>query len=202
MDLFQSTEGERLQIADAHVVLWGHIVLQDEHRVLSELIDTTPWRQDHITVWGKTHPQPRLVAWYGDDALSYSYSGITLQALEWTPLLLKLRSSVQQVCGHTFNSVLLNYYRDHQDCMGFHADDEPELGPEPVIASLSLGAERQFVFKHKNRNDQQNVRLRLPSCSVLLMKGATQKNWKHGAPRQSRPCGPRVNLTFRTIVRP
>jgi alkylated DNA repair dioxygenase AlkB len=200
MDLFQSTEGERLQIADADVVLWRHIALGDEHTVLSELIESTPWRQDHISVWGKTHPQPRLVAWYGDDALSYSYSGITLHATGWTPLLLQLRSSVQAVSGHTFNSVLLNYYRDQRDCMGFHADDEPELGREPVIASLSLGAERQLVFKHKFRSDQRNISLRLPSCSMLLMKGATQKYWKHGAPRQSRSCGPRVNLTFRTIV--
>jgi alkylated DNA repair dioxygenase AlkB len=200
MDLFQSTEGETLQIADGHVVLWHHVALEGEHAVLSELIDSTPWRQDHITVWGKTHAQPRLVAWYGDDELSYSYSGITLYALAWTPLLLRLRSSVEALCGHSFNSVLLNYYRDHRDCMGFHADDEPELGPEPVIASLSLGAERQFVFKHKFRNNLENVRLCLPSSSVLLMSGATQKNWKHGAPRQSRPCGPRVNLTFRTIV--
>jgi alkylated DNA repair dioxygenase AlkB len=106
---------------------------------------------------------------------------------------------VQDLVHERFNSVLLNYYRDHRDSMGFHSDDERELGPTPIIASVSLGATRTFVLKHKTRPELKPIRLELPSGSLLLMKGLTQKNWKHGIDKQSKPCGPRVNLTFRQI---
>ena len=191
--------GEALPVPDADLVFWRSIGCDDDEGILQALIRNTRWRQEHVTLWGRTSPQPRLVAFYGDDALVYAYSGVTLTALPWTPEILRLKNRVEQCCGHAFNNVLLNYYRDQRDSMGFHSDDEPELGPCPVIASLSFGAERQFVLKHRHRDDIADVRLALPSGSLLLMKGATQANWKHGVPRTARACGPRVNLTFRTI---
>ena len=196
-DLFNNPEGEALPVPDADILLWRDAGLGEG--LLAQLIEETPWRQEHVTLWGRTYPQPRLVAWYGDDGQVYSYSGVTLTALPFTPGLLDLKSAVEQICGAHFNTVLLNYYRDQRDSMGFHSDDEPELGPDPVIASLSFGEERPFVLKHRHRDDIDDFRLELPSGSLLLMKGATQANWKHGVPKRSKVCGPRVNLTFRTI---
>ena len=200
-DLFESNEARRLPVTDAEVVLWRTINLENENGFLEQLIEETPWKLEHVTLWGKTYPQPRLVAWYGDDAVTYAYSGVSLTALPWTPELLTLKGKVEELCASSFNSVLLNYYRDHRDSMGFHADDEPELGLFPTIASVSIGEERQFVLKHKHRRDIDDIRLPLPSGSLLLMKGATQVNWKHGVPKESKLCGPRVNLTFRNILR-
>lgn len=199
-DLFESNEEEKLSIPDAELVLWRHIDIGSTADLLSQLIVETPWKSQKITLWGKTYLQPRLIAWYGDDSQEYSYSGVTMKALPMTPRLLQLKARVESLSGCSFNSVLLNYYRNHRDGMGFHADDEPELGARPVIASLSIGATRQFVLKHKFRKDVKDRKLPLPSGSLLLMKGATQENWKHGVPKTSSVCGPRVNLTFRKIL--
>jgi len=166
--------------------------------ILENLIGNTPWRAEEVTVWGKKHMQPRLIAWYGDPGRSYTYSGISVKPLPWTPLLNALREAVQAKCGEVFNSVLLNYYRDERDSMGMHSDDEPELGPRPVIASLSLGDTRVFAFKHKFQ-DVPTVRIPLDSGTLLLMKGTTQRFWKHGIAKASKPHGPRVNLTFRQV---
>ena len=200
MDLFESDTGQLLPVVDAQLLLWQHVDFGDEHEILTQLVEETPWRQEEVTVWGKTHMQPRLVAWYGDDAQSYSYSGITMSALPWTPALLQIKRKVETLCQHSFNSVLLNSYRDHRDGMGLHSDDEPELGIAPFIASVTFGALRQFVMKHRYRKDIANVKLLLPSGSLLLMKGETQSYWKHGVPKQTKPCGPRLNLTFRQIL--
>lgn len=200
MDLFESNAGQLLPVADAELVLWQSVDFGNEDDLLRHLIEETPWRQEQVTVWGKTYDQPRLIAWYGDNAQSYSYSGITLSAQPWTLALLQIKDKVETLCQSSFNSVLLNYYRDHRDGMGFHSDDEPELGPAPVIASVTVGAARHFVLKHRYRKDVANVKLLLPSGSLLLMKGATQKNWKHGIPKVTKPCGPRINLTFRQIL--
>jgi alkylated DNA repair dioxygenase AlkB len=167
--------------------------------LLRTLIDTVPWRAENIVLWGKKYPQPRLIAWYGDRAQTYTYSGIHLDPLPWTDLLSSIRKDVQNATGAQFNSVLLNYYRDQNDSMGFHSDDEAELGPHPTIASLSLGDQRTFILKHKTRKDLKTVKLPLQSGSLLLMQGDTQRNWKHGIAKERRPCGPRVNLTFRRI---
>ena len=172
------------------------------HELLDALIEATPWRSETIRLFGKTHRQPRLIAWYADDGLTYSYSGSRLVATPWTSLLERVRKAVEAACGWRFNSVLLNYYRDHRDSMGMHSDDEPELGPNPVIASLSLGDARRFVMKHRQRKDLAPVRLDLASGSLLLMAGETQHHWKHGINKRARPCGPRVNLTFRSIQTP
>lgn len=191
---------QRLHIEDADISFAHHIDLgAPADEVLRELIEETPWRHEAVTLYGKKVMQPRLIAWYGDPAQSYSYSGITLDPLPWTPTLSRIRKVAETLSGETFNSVLLNFYRDHRDSMGFHSDDEKELGPAPVIASISLGATRTFVLKHRTRPDVKPIRIKLTSGDLLLMKGLTQQNWKHGIDKQTQPCGPRVNLTFRRI---
>ncbi|MCX2982333.1 alpha-ketoglutarate-dependent dioxygenase AlkB [Halieaceae bacterium IMCC14734] len=169
--------------------------------LFDQLYEQTEWRQEDIVVWGKTHRQPRLHAWYGDADSSYSYSGILLQPLPWTPLLLDLKQRLEVLAGAPFNSVLLNYYRDQSDSMGMHSDDEVELGPAPIIASLSLGEVRKLVFRHRHQRDLEALHLPLASGSVLLMRGATQRCWKHGINKQKKPCGPRLNLTFRRVFK-
>jgi alkylated DNA repair dioxygenase AlkB len=167
--------------------------------LLAELLVDTPWRQETITLFGKTHQQPRLLAWFGEENAHYRYSGKTYQPQPFTPLLADLRQRLEDLADAPFNSVLLNYYRDQRDSMGLHADDEPELGREPVIASLSLGEERVLYFRPKRERDLGALDLTLPSGSVLLMRGATQDNWKHGVRKLTRSCGPRLNLTFRYV---
>jgi len=199
-DLFDIAGPELLPVRDAELVLWRSPDLGiDPGTLLAELIANTPWRAETVKVWGKFHPQPRLIAWYGDRNRRLAYAGITLGALPWTPTLAALKQAVERFCGHAFNSVLLNYYRDQHDSVGMHSDDESELGKTPVIASLSVGAVRTLVFRHKHDTTLKSIKLPLPSGSLLLMKGATQANWKHGIPKQSQPCGPRVNLTFRQV---
>lgn len=191
----------RIPIQDAEVYYLSDLGLTlDRNVVLQQLITDVPWRQDKIVVWGKQYSQPRLVAWYGDPDCSYTYSGIALTPLPWTDLLLDIKSRIECITATTFNSVLLNYYRDHRDSMGLHSDDEPELGEQPEIASLSLGEQRTFVLKHKTNKLAKPVRLKLESGSLLLMKGNTQRYWKHGLSKETRPCRPRVNLTFRRII--
>jgi alkylated DNA repair dioxygenase AlkB len=190
-----------IAIPDADVCYLPDVVRSPERdAILRRLIAGVPWRQENIVVWGKTYLQPRLIAWYGDRGCSYTYSRITLSPLPWDRLLLELKDLVESASGSSFNSVLLNYYRDHRDSMGLHSDDEPELGARPILASLSLGQERTLTLKHKVRKDVSPVKIRLASGSLLLMQGDTQRYWKHGIEKETRPCGPRVNLTFRRIV--
>ena len=190
-----------IPMQDAEVYYLRHVPLaQPPHIVMSELIDEVPWRAENIVVWGRTYPQPRLIAWYGDVGKKYTYSGIQLEPLAWTQALLDIKGCIEAVAGTDFNIVLLNYYRDQRDSMGLHSDDEPELGERPILASLSLGEERTFILKHKRDNALKPVRLKLASGSALLMKGDTQHYWKHGIDKETRPCGPRVNLTFRRIL--
>jgi alkylated DNA repair dioxygenase AlkB len=200
-DLFPTDERlELILMKDAEVYYLHHLSLaQAPHIVMRLLIDEVPWRAEKIVVWGRTYPQPRLIAWYGDAGKNYTYSSIQLTPLPWTTALLDIKSRVEAVARTDFNSVLLNYYRDHRDSMGLHSDDEPELGERPILASLSLGEERTFILKHKREKDLKPIRLKLASGSLLLMKGETQRYWKHGIEKETRPCGPRVNLTFRRI---
>jgi alkylated DNA repair dioxygenase AlkB len=190
----------RLPLPDAEVYFLPSLDLDaPSETLLARLTEETDWRSETITLWGKTYLQPRLIAWHGDPDARYSYSKKTYEPLPWTPLLLDLKTRVESASGTTFNSVLLNYYRNESDSMGFHADDEPELGERPVIASLSLGAERALVFQHKTRKDIKPVSVVLNSGSFLVMQGETQAHWKHGIRKQTRACGPRINLTFRSI---
>lgn len=164
--------------------------------VLARLVAGTAWREETVVVYGKRHLQPRLTAWQGERA--YSYSGLTLAPQPFSPLVQSIRASVEQVTGQRFNSVLLNYYRNERDSMGMHSDDEPELGPEPAIASVSFGATRPFLLRHKH--SKRSLRLELSDGSLLLMAGRLQHHWLHGIAKQTRPVGPRVNLTFRYIA--
>lgn len=202
-DLFAGDSALRqCSICDADVWYLAALPLASPTAViLGDLIDSVPWRSERIVVWGKTRLQPRLTAWFGDPGNDYTYSGLRLTPVPWTPPLKAIRREVERFAGVEFNSVLLNYYRDQNDSMGFHSDDEPELGREPVIASVSFGERRTFVLKHRTNRDIRPVRLPLDSGSLLLMRGGTQHNWKHGIEKQTRPCGPRVNLTFRRIYR-
>lgn len=200
-DLFPSPERVRMPGADV-VYIRQFLPDRDAAILLRRLVETIPWRQDSIALWGRSVPQPRLTAWYGDPGRSYTYSGLTLEPLPWTDELRALRRRTEEASDATFNSVLLNYYRDHNDSVGFHSDDEPELGATPTIGSISLGETRTLTFRPKRRKDQEPVRIALQSGSLLVMKGDTQRNWRHAIAKESRPCGPRVNLTFRRILDP
>jgi alkylated DNA repair dioxygenase AlkB len=200
-DLFsENAKLEKVPMQDAEVYFLRYLALaRPADALIHHLIAEAPWRVEKLVVWGKSFLQPRLVAWYGDRGSNYTYSGISLDPLPWTEILLDIKGKVEAVAEATFNSVLLNYYRNNQDSMGFHSDDERELGERPLIASLSLGEERTLVLKHKTTKTVKPVRLKLPCNSLLLMKGETQKNWKHGIDKETRFCGPRINFTFRRI---
>ncbi len=167
--------------------------------LLARLIAEISWRQRRITLFGKTHLQPRLICWMGDPGCTYRYSGSRWESEPWHPLVDEMRARVEALSGAPFNAVLLNLYRDGADSMGFHADDEPELGERPVIASLSFGAERTMHFRHRHDRAQPTRRVALMDGDLLVMRGDTQANWRHAMPKTRRPVGPRVNLTFRRV---
>ncbi|MFK7732343.1 MAG: alpha-ketoglutarate-dependent dioxygenase AlkB [Pseudomonadales bacterium] len=198
--LFDELTDARLPIDDAHIELFEEFDCGDDaNKVMATLVDKVDWREEKITLFGKSYLQPRLFAWYGDERANYQYSGITLSPLAWIDELNHIKQRVSAHCGAQFNSVLLNYYRDHRDSMGMHADDERELGREPIIASLSFGATRVLKLKHKSRKDLKPLRIPLHSSTLMVMRGKTQQHWKHGIDKLSTPCGPRLNLTFRQI---
>lgn len=191
---------EAIPLPDAELYYLARLPLSDgPAAIMQRLIEATHWRAEKIVVWGKTYPQPRLTAWHGDEGIVYTYSGIRFEAQPWTETLRDIKQRLEAVTGADFNSVLLNFYRNERDSIGLHSDDEPELGRQPIIASLSLGAERTFVLRHRSKKDLTPVRLKLASGSLLLMKGDTQHCWKHGIEKMKRPCGARVNLTFRRV---
>ncbi|HEY6142535.1 MAG TPA: alpha-ketoglutarate-dependent dioxygenase AlkB [Flavobacterium sp.] len=196
--LFQS-EPIVLNLPDAEIIYYPHFFdKQEADAIFTQLKDETPWQQDAITVFGKTHPQPRLTALYGNDGKPYSYSNIKMQPHPWNLFLQKIKLYVETVVETNFTSVLLNYYRDGKDSNGWHADNEKELGINPIIASVSFGAERVFQLKHNSiPNLKQNIILE--HGSLLVMKGTTQHFWKHQIPKTAKPIGSRINLTFRVI---
>ena len=171
---------------------------EEAWEIYEMLKEETPWKQDNVTVFGKTYPQPRLTALYDIHGKSYTYSGLTLNPLPFTLLLERLRLKVQLESQAEFTTCLLNLYRDGQDSNGWHADNEKTLGTNPVIASLSLGATRQFKLKHR---EEKNLRtsLSLTHGSLLLMQGETQHRWLHQIPKTRKEVGPRINLTFRRL---
>ncbi len=167
----------------------------------SELLDLVEWEQHLIRIRGREVASPRLSAWYGDPDAHYSYSGLSLEPRPWLPVILELKTRVEAACNAPFNSVLLNLYRDGADSMGWHSDDEPELGERPVIASLSLGAIRRFRLRHRRRKELEPVAIDLENGSLLIMEGDTQRFWRHQVPKTRRAAAPRINLTFRNICR-
>lgn len=189
----------RLEMPDADVTLYPAFFDKDAADSRFEHLQSDiDWQQKRILMFGKLLDMPRLTAWYGDAGAIYTYSGITEYPLPWTDGLLAIRREVEAAAETTFNSVLLNYYRGGQDSMGWHSDDEPELGTNPTIASVSFGAARRFQFKHR-RNPELRSEVDLTPGSLLLMRGPTQTHWKHQVPKSSRILGPRINLTFRRI---
>jgi alkylated DNA repair dioxygenase AlkB len=160
------------------------------------LLNTIPWEQRSVRLFGKSVPQPRLVAWFGDDG-SYTYSGLRLGPHPWPSSVQELRRLCEGVAGTRFNSGLANLYRDGKDTVAWHADDEPELGDRPTIASLSLGAARRFDLRH--RETGETVRTVLPAGSILVMSGESQRAWIHQVPRMAKVSEPRINLTFRWV---
>jgi alkylated DNA repair dioxygenase AlkB len=188
----------QLPMQDANVRYFPNWLEQlKAHQYLNILSNTLRWRQDTIKLYGKEHFIPRLQAWYGDDDAFYKYSGLPLAPLEWTPALIELKQCCEGIAGQRFNSVLANWYRDGRDSMGMHSDDEPELGQRPTIASVSLGAERQLIFKHKQT--KQRVPVPLANGSLLIMSDQTQDYWQHGINKTAKPIDARINLTFRRI---
>lgn len=167
-------------------------------RLFAQLRAGIPWEVHRIRLFGREHASPRLSCWIGDPGTSYRYSGSRFEPRPWPAALDPLRERLQAELGVGFNSVLANRYRDGRDCMGWHSDDEAELGAEPVIASVSLGAPRRFVLKHREAPERR-LALDLPHGSLLVMQGGTQRLYRHALPRTARPVGERINLTFRRI---
>lgn len=161
------------------------------------LLAETPWESHTIRMFGKEYQQPRLVAWFGDPGSEYSYSGLKMTVRPWVEPIIALKELVETRVGLEFNSVLLNLYRTGDDKVGWHSDDEPELGSEPTIASLSLGATRRFKFRH--RSSKEVVSTDLPSGSLIVMSGLSQTCWEHEVPKQAGVTQPRINLTFRRV---
>lgn len=183
---------------DGEVLYYGQVFpVKEADTFLHLLTNTIAWRHDEIRVFGKHRITSRKVAWYADAAFSYTYSGITKQALLWTKELLELKRKAEELTGFTYNSCLLNLYHHGNEGMGYHSDDEISLKKNAAIASFSFGAERKFLFKHKQH--KKTVSCLLEHGSLLVMTGATQTHWQHSLPKSARVHHPRINLTFRTM---
>ena len=186
-------------VPDASIIYYPNFFSTEEATILFDTLQKEiPWQQDDIKVYGKVYPQPRLTALFGNEGKSYSYSNITMHPHKWSPLLMSIKEKVEKTTEAIYSTVLLNYYRDGKDSNGWHADNEKELGTNPIIASLSFGAERMFQLKH-NAIPNQKINIPLAHGSLLVMKGTTQHFWKHQIPKTTKPIGPRINLTFRII---
>jgi len=209
LSLFNQVDGQperhprqqHLQLKQADLLLFpDFLTAHKADHYLEALIHTIAWQQDIIRVYGKQHPIPRLQHFQGDPGIRYQYSDLILNSQPWHPHVLELRNQVQTLTGSLFNSVLLNQYRTGDDKMGWHSDDEPELGMNPVIASLTLGSQRKFMLKHKYDREQAKVELFLPHGSLLIMQGTTQHFWQHAVPATRRIFTTRINLTFRSVL--
>jgi len=197
MTLFDRGDVRQLLPYDGEVRYHPDVfTVTESRRHLETLLDHTPWETRNIVLFGREVPQPRLACWYGDRP--YTYSGLTLEPRDFTAQLTELGNVAASLAGRTFNTVLANLYRDGRDSMGWHSDDERELGPEPVIASLSFGAVRRFRLRH--RESRELVEVSLEPGSVLVMSGLTQHRWMHDLPKSAKVTEPRVNLTFRHIA--
>lgn len=186
-------------VPDASIIYYPNFFSTEEATILFDTLQKEiPWQQDDIKVYGKVYPQPRLTALFGNEGKSYSYSNITMHPHKWSPLLMSIKEKVEKTTEAIYSTVLLNYYRDGKDSNGWHVDNEKELGTNPIIASLSFGAERMFQLKH-NAIPNQKINIPLAHGSLLVMKGTTQHFWKHQIPKTTKPIDPRINLTFRII---
>lgn len=194
-DLFENTYWQ--QVEQGLLYFDPHFLQPDEADLFfAKLRTTLPWQQERINLFGKSVLQPRLQTWHGD--ATYTYSGLTMSPHPWTPELVSLKKRCETIADVTFNSVLANLYRDGQDSMGWHQDNEPELGRNPVIASLNLGDSRRFILR--NLHCKTQIEYQLSHGSLLIMAGETQHHWRHGVPKTSKPKGERINLTFRQVL--
>jgi alkylated DNA repair dioxygenase AlkB len=201
--LFPADPTSNLLPADGRAHYFGPVLsMERADQLLHNFLTEIPWAHDEVVMFGKPITTARAVAWFGDtdDSYSYSYSGTTKQAHHWTPALLELKRLVEQLTHTTYNSCLMNLYHHGQEGMGWHSDDEKSLAHHGTIASVSLGAERKFNFKHKRTGE--TISLMLEHGSLLIMAGACQTHWLHCLPKTTRIQAPRVNLTFRTIQPP
>jgi alkylated DNA repair dioxygenase AlkB len=197
-DVKNQPVAEALSLPDASITFYRTLFNQTEsERLFSELQTQVNWKQEFIKIYGKPVPIPRLTAWYGDPGKKYTYSKIEMMPESWSETLLEIKSRIEPLAQVQFNSVLLNLYRDGKDSVAWHSDNEPELGQNPVIGSVSFGETRRFMLKHKSKQLKDEVQL--SSGSFLLMKGETQHSWLHQIPKSQKSIGARVNLTFRVI---
>jgi alkylated DNA repair dioxygenase AlkB len=198
MNLLFPQEKIVFDLPDAEIEYHPSLFDSEKSNELFQLLkNEIPWQHDEITVYGKKHFQPRLTSLYGNDGKPYGYSNIIMRPNRWNSLLMFIKNNVESICNENFTTVLLNYYRDGKDSNGWHADNEKELGRNPIIASVSFGVERVFQLKHNVTNQRQSINLE--NGSLLVMKGATQHFWKHQIPKSSKEIGARINLTFRII---
>lgn len=190
---------ESLSMPDGDVVIYRTLFDEKEsNQLFAELYNNKNWKQESIKIYGKLVPLPRLTAWYGDSGKSYTYSKIAMSPEPWTPALLAIKSKIEVLSGVQFNSVLLNLYRNGSDSVAWHSDDEPELGENPVIGSVSFGETRRFTFRHKYKKELKKE-VDLTHGSLLVMRGSTQHFWQHQIPKTAKQVKPRINLTFRVI---
>jgi alkylated DNA repair dioxygenase AlkB len=192
---------QRVALADADVRLTQFCDAAQAQQWFARLHAEIPWQQQRIRLFGRDVAMPRLSCWIGDADAAYRYSRVRFEPRPWTPALSELRDVLQTLCGQRYNSVLCNLYRDGNDAMGWHSDNEPELGAQPSIASLSFGAPRRFRLRQR-RDKRQRIELELAPGSLLLMAGATQQNYQHDLPRMAHAPESRINLTFRRIFVP
>jgi alkylated DNA repair dioxygenase AlkB len=190
---------ETVTALDGNVKLLRSFLPADSFENYFSVLRSLPWRQDTITCYGKTYLVPRLQQWVGDPELRYTWSGIKMQPLDWTAELNEIRDFIQIETGLTFNSVLLNLYRSGEDTVGWHSDDEVEFGENPTIASVSLGASRDFLMRHRYPS-LPKLKVNLTAGSLLIMSGVCQQNWQHSLPRRKSVSAERINLTFRNIL--
>ena len=190
---------ELIQLKDASLIYYPDFFsIKESDQFFEKLIHSLNWKQDSIKLFGKEIQQPRLTSFYGEAGNSYTYSGLEMKPEAFNEELLKIKKKCEKYARTKFNVCLANLYRDGSDSMGWHADDEKELGSLPVIASVSFGAERIFHFKHKTDKTARH-KIKLQHGSLLIMEGTTQQFWKHQLPKTKRRVGPRINLTFRKI---
>lgn len=173
------------------------IPTDDTIGIFARLRQDLDWQEEVVTIVGRKVLVPRLVAWHGDEGAIYQYSGLIHYPQPWTDTLLVLKQTIETSCGQTFNSVLGNLYRNGQDSMGWHADQEKVLGKNPYIASLSFGQERQFKIRHNKSGETLDIPL--ADGSLLIMAGTLQHHWRHCVPKSAKANKPRINLTFRTV---
>ncbi len=188
---------QQIDIEDGELVLYEHFFSTSQaDKLLNTLLEEIPWQQEEITIFGKTNLVPRLSSWYGDSGVEYTYSGILHKPEPWSEKLMEIKNEIETELLQSFNSLLANLYRDGNDRVGWHADDEKSLGRNPLIASLSLGATRRFDLKHQH-DKEKRLQLHLNHGNLLVMKGALQHHWHHQIPVQKKITDPRINLTFR-----